>query len=139
MANAALKIGDLELANKEYTIVSKLMKGETAAEAKYQQAYIQFKLKNYKESEKIVFALINEFGSYDLWVTKGFILLADIYVKYDNTFQAKQTLQSVIDHQEDTSLVNLAKHKKKIIEELEAIEERANEAALEEDSIKFEE
>lgn len=113
MANAALQTGDLQTANKEYTIVSKLMKGETAAEAKYQQAYIQFKLGNYKESEKIVFELINEFGSYDQWITKGFILLADIYVKYDNTFQAKQTLQSIIDNQEDTALVNLAIRKKK--------------------------
>jgi len=135
MANAALNIGDLQTANKEYTIVSKLMKGETAAEAKYQQAYIQFKLGNYKESEKIVFELINEFGSYDQWITKGFILLADIYVKYDNTFQAKQTLQSIIDNQEDTTLVNIAKKKKKIIEELEAIEEQAREKPQEADSL----
>lgn len=135
MANAALQTGDLQLANQEYTIVSKLMKGETAAEAKYQQAFIQYKLGNFKESEKIVFELINEFGSYDLWITKGFILLADIYVKYDNTFQAKQTLQSIIDHQEDTSLVNIAIKKKKIIEELEAIEEQVNEIPQEADSV----
>jgi TolA-binding protein len=139
MANAALQTGDLQLANKEYTIVSKLMKRETAAEATYQQAYIQFKLGNYKESEKIVFELINEFGSYDLWITKGFILLADIYVKYDNTFQAKQTLQSIIDHQEDTTLVNIALRKKKIIEELEAIEEQVNEQPQEADSVMLEE
>ena len=123
MANAALQTGDLNLANKEYTIVSNLMKGETAAEAKYYQALIQYKLENYKESEKIVFEMINEYGSYDHWITKGFILLADIYVKYDNTFQAKQTLQSIIDNQEDTVLVSLALKKMKIIEELEAIEE----------------
>lgn len=135
MANAALQTGDLQLANQEYTIVSKLMKGETAAEAKYQQAFIQFKLGNYKDSEKIVFELINEFGSYDFWITKGFILLADIYVKYDNTFQAKQTLQSIIDNQEDTTLVNTAIKKKKIIEELEAIEEQINETPQEADSI----
>lgn len=135
MANAALQTGDLQLANQEYTLVSKLMKGETAAEAKYQQAYIQFKLGNYKESEKIVFELINEFGSYDKWITKGFILLADIYVKYDNTFQAKQTLQSIIDYQEDSVLVALAIKKKKIIEELEAIEEQAKEQPQEADSV----
>lgn len=135
MANAALQTGDLQLANQEYTIVSKLMKGETAAEAKYQQAFIQYKLGNFKKSEKIVFELINEFGSYDLWITKGFILLADIYVKYDNTFQAKQTLQSIIDHQEDTALVNIAIRKKKIIEELESIEEQVKEKPQETDSV----
>ncbi len=139
MANAALQTGDLQLANQEYTLVSKLMKGETAAEAKYQQAYIQFKLGNYKESEKIVFELINEFGSYDKWITKGFILLADIYVKYDNTFQAKQTLQSIIDYQEDSTLVAMAIKKKKIIEELEAIEEQAKEQPQKADSVVMDE
>lgn len=135
MAHAALQTGDLSLAKQEYTIVSNLMKGETAAEAKYYQAFIQYKLGDYKESEKIVFELINEFGSYDQWVTKGFILLADIYVKYDNTFQAKQTLQSIIDNQEDSVLVNLALRKMKIVEELEAIEELENKISPVSDSV----
>lgn len=135
MAHAALQTGDLSLAKKEYTIVSNLMKGETAAEAKYYQAFIQFKLGNYKDSEKIVFEMINEYGSYDKWITKGFILLADIYVKYDNTFQAKQTLQSIIDNQEDSVLVNMALKKLKIVEELEAIEELENESSPLSDSV----
>lgn len=135
MAHAALKTGDLSLANREYTIVSNLMQGESAAEAKYYQSLIQYKLGNYKESEKLVFELINEYGSYDQWITKGFILLADIYVKYGNTFQARQTLQSIIDNQNDSILVNLAKQKKKVIEELEAIEERETNNLPETDSV----
>jgi len=134
-AHAALATGDLDLANQEYTVVSKLMQGSIAAEAKYYQALIQYKTGDYKESEKIVFELINEFGSYDEWIAKGFILLADIYVKYGNTFQAKQTLQSIIDNQEDSVLVNIALKKKKVIEELEAIEELENEAPMTSDSV----
>ena len=135
MANAALQTGNLSLAQQEYTIVSNLMKGEQAAEAKYYQALIQFKLENYKESERLIFELINEYGSYDLWITKSFILLADIYVKYDNSFQAKQTLQSIIDNQEDTTLVNIAIQKKKVIEELEALEEMESEGPQVMDSV----
>ena len=134
-AHAALTTGDLDLANQEYTVVSKLMQGSIAAEAKYYQALIQYKTGNYKDSEKLVFELINEFGSYDEWIAKSFILLADIYVKYGNTFQAKQTLQSIIDNQEDTNLVNIALKKKRVIEELEAIEELENEAPMETDSV----
>jgi len=134
-AHAALTAGKLQLAEKEYTIVSRLMKGSTAAEAKYYQALIQYKLGNYKNSEKLVFEMINEYGSYDEWITRGFILLADIYVKYGNTFQAKQTLQSIIENQEDTALVNIAIRKKKVVDELEAIEEQEKEAPQEEDSI----
>jgi TolA-binding protein len=138
-AHAALVNGDLNLANQEYTVVSKLMQGSTAAEAKYYQALIQYKLGNYKESEKYIFELLNEYGSYDKWVSKGFILSADIYAKYGNTSQAKQTLQSIIDYQEDTVLVNIAIKKKKIIEELEAIEEMKNEAPQEADSVMLDE
>jgi len=134
-AHAALKVGDLNLANQEYTVVSKITAGSTAAEAKYYQALIQYKLGNYKASEKIVFELINEFGSYDIWIAKGFILLADIYAKYGNTFQAKQTLQSIIENQDDTALVNIAIKKKKVLEELEAIDELKNEAPQEMDSV----
>ncbi len=138
MAHAALKTGDLSLASREYTIVSNLMQGESAAEAKYYQALIQYKLTNYKDSEKLVFELINEHGSYDEWITKGFILLADIYVKYGNTFQARQTLQSIIDNQEDSVLVNMALKKKKVVEELEAIEEREMSSPVETDSVTIE-
>lgn len=36
--------------------------------------------------------------SYDYWIGKSFILLADNYVALKDTFQAKQTLQSLIDN-----------------------------------------
>ncbi len=122
LARAALETGDQMLAQREYGIVSNLLSGEPAAEAKYQMAHLKYEDRNFKESEKIVFELINEFGSYDFWVTKGFILLSDIYVQYGNTFQARQTLQSIIDNQEDPVLVNLALQKKKILDEDEEAE-----------------
>ena len=134
-ANAALQSGDLHLAQEEYTIVSKLTQGSTAAEAKYNQALIHYKLGKYKEAEGAVFELINEFGSYDYWVTKGFILMADVYVKYGNTFQAKHTLQSIIENQEDSSLVLIAKRKQLIVEELEAIEDKKYQGPEEIDSV----
>ncbi len=134
-ANAALQSGDLHLAQEEYTIVSKLTQGSTAAEAKYNQALIYYKLGKYKEAEGAVFELINEFGSYDYWVTKGFILMADVYVKYGNTFQAKHTLQSIIENQEDSTLVQIAKRKQLIVEELEAIEDKKYQGPEEIDSV----
>ncbi|OYT16344.1 MAG: hypothetical protein B7C24_08225 [Bacteroidetes bacterium 4572_77] len=134
-ANAALQTDNLILAQKEYTIVEKLTKGRTAAQAKYNQALIQYKQGRYKESEETVFELINEFGSYDYWITKGFILLADIYVKYGNTFQAKHTLQSIIENQNDTSLVLIAQQKIRIVQELEAIEEAKDFGKEEIDSV----
>jgi hypothetical protein len=58
-------------------------------------------------------------AAYDYWVAKGFILLADIYVENGNTFQAKQTLQSIIDNYEGPELAEIARNKLKSIEQSE--------------------
>lgn len=120
MANAALQLNKLDLAEKEYSIVGKIAQGEVAVEALYQQALIQYKLKELKAAEDKLLKLIQAHASYDKWVTKSFILLADIYTDYGQLYQAKQTLQSVIDYQEDSILVKIAIEKKLAIEQLEA-------------------
>jgi hypothetical protein len=53
---------------------------------------------NIKASQKTCFDLINKLSGYDYWVAKTYILLADDYVGLKDTFQAKATLQSVIDN-----------------------------------------
>lgn len=79
------------------------------AEAKYMIAQLQFDNEKLDDAEKSVFALSDTYASYDYWVAKGFILLADIYVKKDNIFQARQTLQSIIDNYEGQDLVLIAR------------------------------
>ncbi len=123
LARAASKTNQMAIAQREYKIVENLLGGNASAEAKYNLSLIQYQLGDYKLAEKMVFELINDYGSYDYWIAKGFILLADVYVKYGNTFQAKHTLQSIIDNQSDTDLIEEAMKKKKAITELEYIEE----------------
>lgn len=131
MAKAAFKTNQMALAQREYKIVEGLLGGKASAEAKYHLALIQYQLGDYKLAEKMVFELINDYGSYDYWVAKGFILLADVYVKYGNTFQAKHTLQSIIDNQSDTALINSAMKKKQAVLELEYLENLEKENELE--------
>ena len=69
------------------------------------------KNEKYDDCEKSVFALAENFASYDYWVAKGFLLLSDVYVKKGNIFQAKQTLQSIIDNSEGQDLVMIAREK----------------------------
>ena len=52
----------------------------------------------YKTSTKTCFDLINNMPSYDYWVAKAFILLADNYVALKDNLQAKSTLLSIIDN-----------------------------------------
>jgi TolA-binding protein len=87
------------------------------AEAKYLAAYSKYLLQNYSEAEKEVFGLAEKFSAFDYWVAKGFILLADIYAALNDNFQAKHTLQSIIDNYEGEDLKNIARQKLQKIEE----------------------
>jgi hypothetical protein len=53
---------------------------------------------NLKEAEKAGFDVINKAGSYDYWITKGYILLGDIYLKEQDYFNAEATLRSVVEN-----------------------------------------
>jgi tetratricopeptide (TPR) repeat protein len=81
---------------------------EIGAESRYYIAQIHHNRGDFKKCEKAVFDLVDEMPSYDYWLAKSFILLADNYVKLGNIFQAKRTLQSVIDNHEGEELRNIA-------------------------------
>ena len=72
-----------------------------AAEAKYHVAYIQFTKKDYNGSKKTVFEISEKYASYNKWYEKAFLLLAEIYHAQKDNFQAKATLQSLIENLDD--------------------------------------
>ncbi|PST81711.1 hypothetical protein C7T94_17710 [Pedobacter yulinensis] len=92
--------GDQDAALKAFTNVTKVTKTVAAAEAKYNIALLQYKKNDYKTSQKTCFDVINNMPSYDYWVAKSFILLADNYVALKDNLQAKSTLLSIIDNYE---------------------------------------
>src|SRR5690606_17942578 len=73
----------------------------TGAEARYLVAAQQLKAKQYDKAIESAFDISNTFSSYDYWVAKGFILMADAYAAKGDKFQAKTTLESIIDNYED--------------------------------------
>ncbi|WP_240312760.1 tetratricopeptide repeat protein [Flavihumibacter solisilvae] len=73
-------------------------KGAMSAEARYGVAYGLFQQSKVKEAEKAAFDVINKSGSYEMWVTKAYILLGDIYMKQEDYFNAKATFQSVVEN-----------------------------------------
>ena len=95
---AYLQKGDTTHAINEFDYTVTNTKTVAAAEAKYNIAWIQYLQGHYKTSQKTCFDLVKELPNYDYWVTKTFILLADDYVGLKDIFQAKATLQSVIDN-----------------------------------------
>ena len=113
---AYLQKGDTTAAINEFDYTVANTKTVAAAEAKYNIANVQYLKHQYKSSQKTCFDLAKELSSYDYWVAKTFILLADDYVKLKDDFQAKATLQSVIDNYKgDDDILPTAKQKMQIL------------------------
>ncbi len=90
------------------------------AEAKYNVTHILYLRGENDQCETEVFSLIKKFSSYSYWVGKSLILLSDNYIAKEDLFQAKVTLQNVIEHSKFPELVNTATEKLEIIEKQEA-------------------
>ena len=109
---AYLEKGDTTRAINEFDYTVTNTKTVAAAEAKYNIAHIQYLQGRYKTSQKTCFDLVKELPNYDYWVTKTFVLLSDDYVGLKDNFQAKATLQSVIDNYKgDDDILPEAKQK----------------------------
>ncbi len=123
-AKSSLAQDSTSAALAEFHAVTKITKNEMAAEAKYHIAEIHFNKGDYDESQKSAFDLINQIPSYDYWIAKAIILLADNYVKQDNIHQAKATLKSIIDNYKGADLIKIAQDKLNAITEAEKLEEQ---------------
>lgn len=100
-AGKALSLkGDLAEAKKQFEKAVAVSQTIVGAEAKYNFGRLQYEEGAYKEAQETAFDLIKNMPSYDYWVAKSFILLADCYVQLKDNFQAKSTLESIIDNYE---------------------------------------
>jgi len=109
---AYMQKGDTTSAVKEFDYTVANTKTIAAAEAKYNIAQIEYNKGKYKASQKTCFDLVKELPNYDYWVAKTYILLADNYVAMKDNFQAKATLQSIIDNYKgDDEILQTAKDK----------------------------
>lgn len=93
----------LQQYDKAYTELentTKKINNEWAAEAKYLMAKIRYEQKNYAEAENQCYDFIDLYPSYESWLIKTYILLSDNYLANNQLFQAKTTLQSVLDNYE---------------------------------------
>lgn len=89
---------ECEQAITNYRTVASLSKSAYGAEARYEIANCFFNQNHFSDAEKAAFEVINKSGSYELWVTRAYILLGDVYFKQKDYFNAKATFQSVVDN-----------------------------------------
>jgi TolA-binding protein len=109
-SNFELKNYESSIKDLENTI--KKIKSEPAAEAKFKLTQYQYIKKNYKEAEKLAFEFIETYPSYQIWLVKTYLLLSDVYYDQGNLFQAKATLQSIMDnYEQEDQYMQLAREK----------------------------
>jgi TolA-binding protein len=115
------KDNNLRTAKSHFDYVITESRNELTAEAIYHRAYILYSQNELENSRNDIYTLNDDFSAYEYWVVKGFILLSDIYVKEEDYFQAKATLQSIMDNYDDEEdgLLNACRTKLKEIEKLE--------------------
>ncbi|MGI4864263.1 MAG: tetratricopeptide repeat protein [Janthinobacterium lividum] len=99
LSKADYKLNNLDQAVTELTAtVAAAPSDATGAEAQYTLAEVLFKQQKYDEAIKEAFKVNSNYSSYDLWLGRAFLLLGDIYTAQHDTFQARATLNSIIEN-----------------------------------------
>lgn len=124
---ANLTLGKIQMEDNNYTTalyhlsyVSRESQNILGAEAQYLKAEVFYRKAAYDSSINAVFDLNDRFSPYEYWVVKGFILLSDNYFAQQDYFQARATLQSILDgYDGDPELIRICKEKMDLIEKAE--------------------
>ncbi|KAA5547731.1 tetratricopeptide repeat protein [Adhaeribacter rhizoryzae] len=110
-AKATYGQGNLDEALKQFTATATSATDANGAEAQYAIAEIYYKQNKYKESLDAAQKVGTTFANYDYLLVKSFLLIADNYVAQKEMFQAKATLNSIIENATIKELVDEAKAK----------------------------
>lgn len=90
--------GDYDAAVDDFLSTINTAKNAYGAEAQYLLGKIFYQQGNYQESLTTLFEFNEKFSDYDLWLGKAFLLIADNYIALGELFQAKATVNSIIEN-----------------------------------------
>ena len=85
-----------------------LVQDESAAEASYILAEIFFIEGKKTQALETLYSLNENFNTFENWVGKSYLLIAKIFISMDEKFQAKATLESLIDNTKIEEIKDLA-------------------------------
>jgi hypothetical protein len=108
----------------------KMTKSILGAEAKYLYSEILFLQTKHTACETSIMELVKQKPSYDYWIAKGIILLGRNYMAIEDYFNAKHSLQSVIDHYDGKDKAEMVNTAQQIIDEIIAIENGASNKSM---------
>ncbi|MDA0193989.1 MAG: tetratricopeptide repeat protein [Bacteroidetes bacterium] len=119
LGKAALKTNRLEVAQDYFEKTRGVTTDENAAEATYLIAEILSRQSQYSESNDMLFEVNRNYSIYEEWLGRSFLLIADNYIATDELFQAKATLNSIIENSPLDDIKRIAKEKLLVIEGME--------------------
>ena len=93
--------------------------GVAAAEAKYGISFCLYSKKEYKKAETEIFQLLEKYSAFDEWKYKAFLLLVDTYVAMKDYFQARATVNAILENVTEQWVVDEANKKKAQLDSLE--------------------
>ena len=132
LGKSAYQKGDYDTAEDELLSTVNAAQDVYGAEAQYLLGQIFFQKGQYQQSIETLIDLNNGFNIYEDWVGRSYLLLADNYAALEDFFQAKATLQSVI---ENFPLEYIREEASKKLESLEESEARSEAESLALDSL----
>jgi TolA-binding protein len=127
LGKTAMARGDFEGAKDEFLNTLNAARDEYGAEAKFLVAQIFYNQKEYKQSNETLIGLNADFSEYQEWVGKSYLLMADNYVGLNNTFQARHTLQSLVDNFPSQNVKEAAQKKIQEIDKRQIEEQQTQE------------
>jgi TolA-binding protein len=98
-------------AREAFAAVLEVTNAVQAAEAQFMLGKIKADAGKFEESNDLLFSMGNNFAQYDYWLGRAFLLIADNFLSLKENYQAKVTLQSVIDYSPNEEIVKQATEK----------------------------
>lgn len=120
LGKAEYALGNSDTAVDHFMNTLNAAKDENGAEAQYLLGMLLYEQGEYKRSIENLIDLNGNFGGYELWVGKSFLLIADNYIGLKEYFQAEATLNSIIDKSPVEQIVGEAKIKLQQLKTLNA-------------------
>jgi tetratricopeptide (TPR) repeat protein len=102
-----------------YKQLSSNKNGEVAAESRFHIAEIYFAQDSLQKAENAANETIRQSAGYDYWIVKSYILIADLFIKQNDYFNAKATLESIVKHTKITALKQESMDKLEEVKKLE--------------------
>lgn len=98
LAQSLFALSRIDEALPRYKIIARETKSKEGAESKYKIALIYYIQKLDSIAQVEIYDFVEKNTSHQYWLAKSFILLSDIFLRQQDDFQAKQTLQSIIEN-----------------------------------------